>query len=62
MSTGFEKRYAGLTREECQLEVMMRIEQAVMTHQWDDLPERLLALRRIMAYAPVPIAIKEEKN
>ena len=54
MSTGFEKRYAGLTRDECQHTAILIMRHAVQTGKWDDLPERLLELRKIMAYAPVP--------
>jgi hypothetical protein len=54
MSTGFEKRYAELTREECQLEAMLIMIHSVQTGKWDDVPERLMELRKVMAYAPVP--------
>ena len=54
MSTGFEKRYAGLTRDECRSAAMWLIQKAAQTCEWDDLPERLLELRKVMSYAPVP--------
>jgi hypothetical protein len=54
MSTGFEKRYAGLTRDECQHTAILIMRHAVQTGKWDDVPERLMELRKVMAYAPVP--------
>ena len=54
MSTGFEKRYAGMTREECHHAAMLIMIHAVQTGKWDDVPERLMELRKVMSYAPVP--------
>ena len=62
MSTRFEKRYAGMTGEECQQEALLIMHHATVFDKWSDIPERLLALRKVMSYAPIPIAPKEEKE
>jgi hypothetical protein len=54
LSINFERRYAGFTREQAQEQAMRLMQQSLKTGKWNDLPERLLALRRVMDYAPVP--------
>jgi hypothetical protein len=52
--TIFRNRYAYFGPEQCQTEAMRILVHAVATGYWDDLPERLTELRRMMGYAPLP--------
>jgi hypothetical protein len=50
----FRNRYAYFGPEQCQSEAMRLLAHATATGYWDDLPERLMELRRMMDCAPLP--------
>jgi hypothetical protein len=55
MSTGYEHRYAGMSATECHDEAKRLCGLVVHCQmKWQELPERLLELRRVASYAPVP--------
>ena len=63
MRTGYENLYAGLTREECGVEAH-RLCALVMARgmKWEELPERLLELRKVASYAEAPAQKNSPKN
>ena len=55
MGTGYEHRYAGFTREQCNVEAKRLIGAAYVSEKWQELPERLMELRKVASYAPEPV-------
>ena len=55
MSTGYERRYAGLSRAGCHDEALRLCGMVTSGGmKWEELPERLLELRKVGSYAEVP--------
>lgn len=53
--TVYERRYASLSAAECHDEAKRLCGLVVHCQmKWQELPERLLELRRVASYAPVP--------
>lgn len=51
----FAQRYASYTASQCEREAIKLLHHAWVSGEWKkDLPERLLELRKVAGYAPVP--------
>lgn len=62
MTASFNYRYANLTAAEARDEAMIVIRSAARSGQWDDLPERLVALRNLIRYAPIPAFVRKDED
>lgn len=56
VSTGYERRYAGLTPKQCDREAILLMQESVNGRRtWEDVAERLVTLKRVKSYAPCPL-------
>ena len=63
MSTGYERRYVGLSRAGCQDEALRLCGMVTSGGmKWEELPERLLELRKVASYVEEPTQKISPKN